>query len=355
MGEDSEQDQFQSFTQRIRQTHNEIDTFRIEYSIPMRKPNEHFSRAPGVVLSILQSHKGGTFFEGQGYWEYVQEPVVYIIASEMDILFDELMSKLNQNLRKIQTKLKQQEIFVSINGDIFIGSVVENSERKNYPKQFQFDDDMRYILSNKSRLGEPYKIIYGRNHQEKKQWSEAAKLYREAITDLTTPKIPDKGSIEMKDLLTCSVNLVGVLSHPGYNRQLTQEEQLNNDDEIASGVNIINDLLPVNSQSDFKPKVLSYHAEARMRGNRILLRNQRNVNPALNDEALISDGIFALHQMMNHLLNESDPYLEKDPIDDINVILKHLKKLNKVIPDEAAQIVNQIVRQNEFYREDFEI
>ena len=68
MGEDSKQDQFQSFTQRIRQTHNEIDTFRIEYSIPMRKPNDHFSRAPGVVLSILQSHKGGTFFEGQGYW-----------------------------------------------------------------------------------------------------------------------------------------------------------------------------------------------------------------------------------------------------------------------------------------------
>ena len=61
MGEDSEQDQFQSFTQRIRQTHNEIDTFRIEYSIPMRKPNEHFSRAPGVVLSILQSHKEALF------------------------------------------------------------------------------------------------------------------------------------------------------------------------------------------------------------------------------------------------------------------------------------------------------
>ena len=55
--------------------------FSIEISIVMRKPKGHFSRAPGVVLDILSSFGGGTFFEGQGYWKGVQEPVVYILIS----------------------------------------------------------------------------------------------------------------------------------------------------------------------------------------------------------------------------------------------------------------------------------
>ena len=33
-----------------------VSMFSIEYSIPMRKPKGHFSRAPGVLFSILQSH-----------------------------------------------------------------------------------------------------------------------------------------------------------------------------------------------------------------------------------------------------------------------------------------------------------
>ena len=55
--------------------------FSIEISIVMRKPKGHFSRAPGVVLDILSSFGGGTFFEGQGYWKGVQEPVIYILIS----------------------------------------------------------------------------------------------------------------------------------------------------------------------------------------------------------------------------------------------------------------------------------
>ena len=55
--------------------------FSIEISIVMRKPKGHFSRAPGVVLDILSTFGGGTFFEGQGYWKGVQEPVVYILIS----------------------------------------------------------------------------------------------------------------------------------------------------------------------------------------------------------------------------------------------------------------------------------
>ncbi len=41
------------------------EQFTIEFSIPMRKPKNHMSRASGVVLDILKTHKGGTFFEAK--------------------------------------------------------------------------------------------------------------------------------------------------------------------------------------------------------------------------------------------------------------------------------------------------
>ena len=82
-----------------------VNMFSIEYSIPMRKPKGHFSRAPGVLFSILESHKGGTFWEAQGYWQGVQEPVIYLMISETST-FREVEEKIRKNLMAIQNHLK---------------------------------------------------------------------------------------------------------------------------------------------------------------------------------------------------------------------------------------------------------
>ena len=81
--------------------------FSIEISIVMRKPKGHFSRAPGVVLDILSSFGGGTFFEGQGYWKGVQEPVVYILISTTGRT-EEIISLLRSKIASAQSRLKQQ-------------------------------------------------------------------------------------------------------------------------------------------------------------------------------------------------------------------------------------------------------
>ena len=68
----------------------------------MRKPKGHFSRAPGVVLDILSSFGGGTFFEGQGYWKGVQEPVVYILISTTGRT-EEIISLLRSKIASAQS------------------------------------------------------------------------------------------------------------------------------------------------------------------------------------------------------------------------------------------------------------
>jgi len=95
------------------------------------------------------------------------------------------------------------------------------------------------------------------------------------------------------------------------------------------------------------------HAEARIRGNRIQLKT-RGINLDTADDVLIRDGIFALELLNLHLEVNEEPYLEKDPIDDIKTILKHLEKLGP-IPQQARDIVDEIKRKNPHYSNDFEL
>ena len=75
----------------------------IEISIVMRKPKGHFSRAPGVILDILNTFEGGTFFQGQGFWRGVQEPIIYILISKQSNV--KLMIELLRNqIEKAQKK-----------------------------------------------------------------------------------------------------------------------------------------------------------------------------------------------------------------------------------------------------------
>ena len=319
--------------------------FSIEYSIPMRKPKGHFSRAPGVLFSILQSHKGGTFWEAQGYWQGVQEPVIYLIISETST-FREIEEKVRKNLIAIQRKLKQQEVFLKLNGNSFIDSLVPGEEVKNYPEQQEFDDDMRVVAANQSRKEEHYKIIFGRVEQGKKEWEKAIQYFQEAIMDISKNMPLESGSFDEKDLLVCSVNLIGI-----YTRNETSLSK--HQEDIDTAIQAMNKLLPYGKDSNFESSVLSLHAEARIRGNRIQLKN-RGIKLNADDNVLIRDGSFALKQLSKHLSNNAEPYLEKDPIDDINTILKHLDKLGP-IPKDALEIVDDIKRENTHYSNDFHL
>ena len=75
-----------------------FDHFGIEISIVMRKPKSHYSKAPGVIWDILNTFDGGTFFQGQGYWRGVQEPVIYIMISTKGLVKN-VIGKLTELLR----------------------------------------------------------------------------------------------------------------------------------------------------------------------------------------------------------------------------------------------------------------
>lgn len=322
-----------------------VSMFSIEYSIPMRKPKGHFSRAPGVLFSILQSHKGGTFWEAQGYWKGVQEPVIYLMISE-NSTFLKVEEKVRKNLIAIQRKLKQQQVFLKLNGNSFIDRLVSEEEVKTYPEQQEFDNDMRVVAANKSRKEEHYKIIFGRVAYENKEFEKAIQNFKEAIADISAKKPLETGSFDEKDLLVCSLNLIGIYTRDKASRS-------NNEKEIDIAIGTMDKLLPYGKASRFNSSVLSLHAEARIRGNRIQLKT-RGINLDAADDVLIRDGTFALSLLSQHLEGNEEPYLEKDPIDDIKTILKHLEKLGP-IPKEARDIVNEIKRKNSHYSNDFEL
>ena len=82
------------------------DYFNIEMSIVMRKPKGHYSRAPGMIWKILNDFNGGTFFQGQGYWQGWQEPVIYLmISTEGEV--GKILKKLELCLEEAQNRLKQ--------------------------------------------------------------------------------------------------------------------------------------------------------------------------------------------------------------------------------------------------------
>ena len=100
---------------------NSHEHFTIEISIVMRKPKGHFSRAPGVVLDILNTFEGGTFFQGQGFWRGVQEPIIYI-----------LISKQSNVKSMIESLLFQIQNFLKINLINKVGLLILDLHRKMF-------------------------------------------------------------------------------------------------------------------------------------------------------------------------------------------------------------------------------
>ena len=81
-------------------------------------------------------------------------------------------------------------------------------------------------------------------------------------------------------------------------------------------------------ESRFAVETLSKHAEGRMRGNRLKLYHSIG-NKSIAEIDLIEDGFFAVNQIVKHLDEGNSPYLEKDPIQDIATIFKHILRINQ--------------------------
>jgi len=311
--------------------------FSIEISIVMRKPKGHFSRAPGVVLDILSSFGGGTFFEGQGYWKGVQEPVVYILIStfgETEEIFNLLRSKISS----AQSKLKQQEAFLKINGTTFVGDMLGEEITDKFPNQWEFDSDMKIITANQSRSDEHYNLIYGRVDYQRGNYDGAQQKWTEMIQEFA--KKESLSQIEKRDLLKCYSNILSPKLSLG-------------DDEITSICSQFNQLLPPNATSKFSEEVLSMHAEGRMRGNRLKLYHTRQIG-LVSESDLVNDGFFALKQILTHLEKGRTPYLDYDPINDMGTIIRHIRKIDNSRNNEISTMLQNASEQFPEYKEDFD-
>lgn len=311
--------------------------FSIEISIVMRKPKGHFSRAPGVVLDILSSFGGGTFFEGQGYWKGVQEPVVYILISTTGRTED-IINLLRSKITSAQSKLKQQESFVKINGTTFVGNMLEESVTDKFPKQWEFDTDMKTITANQSRSDEHYNLIYGRVDYQRKKYDDAQKKWSEMMHEFA-----DKDTLsqtEKRDLLKCYSNILSP--------KLSLSEKV-----VERICSQFNQLLPIDLESDFDEEILSLHAEGRMRGNRLKLYRARDIG-LVKEIDLVNDGFFALNQILTHLEKGRSPYLDYDPINDIGTIIKHIRNLTNSRDNEIIAMLQDASEQFPEYKDDFD-
>ena len=314
---------------------NSHEHFTIEISIVMRKPKGHFSRAPGVVLDILNTFEGGTFFQGQGFWRGVQEPIIYILISKQSNV-KSMIELLKKKIKYAQLTLLQQEMFVKINGCSFIGSLVEEEATDDFPDQWEFDNDMKRITANQSRIDEHHKLIFGRVDYHRKEYAKAQEKWTEMINQFAQKRLLSEN--EKRDLLKCYTNI------------LSPKLDLN-DAFVKDICKQFNTLLPLKKDSKFSPEVLSKHAEARMRGNRIKLYSVIEVED-LSEEDLMMDGIFAINQISSHLESGRSPYLENDPIKDIQTIIKHIRKIGNQFDSEIKVIVNSLVSKFPKYTND---
>ncbi len=247
------------------------------------------------------------------------------------------------NLINIQTKLKQQEVFLKLNGTTYVGSLLKDSEVANFPKQWEFDDDMRAITANKTRKDEHFRIVFGRIHQEKKEFSDALKLFRDVILEL---KNQNPKTLENKrDLLICCLNILGIITRNEFKSE-------NNPDEVKDFIGIMNKILPPGQRSNFSEEILSRHAEARIRGNRLQLYSSRGLDVEIQKTVLIDDGIYAMKQIQTHLSEGTSPYLEKDPIEDLLTIKKYIEKISDSIPEEVTDILSELANENPYYSEE---
>jgi hypothetical protein len=312
--------------------------FTIEISIVMRKPKGHFSRSPGVIFDILNAFEGGTFFEGQGFWKGIQEPVIYILISKQ-MNAKSMIELLRTKIENAQLKLLQQEMFVKINGSFFLGSLVDENITKTFPDQWEFDNDMKLITVNQSRIDEHHNLIYGRADYQRGDY-EKAKLKWGKMIHL----FAKKGKLsenEKRDLLKCFTNILS--------------PQLNLKDVEVEDICVnFNKLLPLKRDSDFSAETLSKHAEARMRGNRIKLFSAKEIANVSNvsKEDLAEDGVFAIKQIASHLESGSSPYLDNDPIKDIQTIIKHINEISKQFNAQIKTIIQSLTTKFPKYNDD---
>tara|TARA_B100001250_G_scaffold43054_1_gene33967 strand:+ start:2199 stop:3284 length:1086 start_codon:yes stop_codon:yes gene_type:complete len=318
------------------------DHFTIEISIVMRKPRGHFSRAPEVIWDLLNEFGGGTFFQGQGYWEQVQEPVIYIMISSTGKV-GETINKLKQILTEGQKKMKQQAVFAKINGFAFVKSLLSDQEIETFPEQMEFDEELERTLdANKSRDGENYKLIFGRIElskgkvlKRKKDADKAQKSFEKSYNiwiELERDLLRKDGSPENeRDLLKCYSNVLD----PDIRVMLER-------DELIKTCKALLFYLPLNKDSRYGEDVLHLQAEARIRGNRINIFNELDLD-FVSDDELICDGLFAIGQIERSLGNKkmSNSYLDRNPIDDIKTIIKQMNKIG--IDEETLSKIKIII------------
>ena len=99
-------------------------------------------------------------FEGQGYWQGWQEPVIYLMIST-DGEVGKIIAKLESCLKECK-QLKQQMMFAKINGSIYIGIMLDEETVRGFPEQMVFDNDLAKLTSNQSRIDEPYQLIFAK-------------------------------------------------------------------------------------------------------------------------------------------------------------------------------------------------
>ena len=314
-----------------------FDHFGIEISIVMRKPKSHYSKAPGVIWDILNTFDGGTFFQGQGYWRGVQEPVIYIMISTKGLVTN-VIGKLTKLLRDGQIKLKQQEMYVKINGSTFVGSLVPKEMTRTFPDNMEFDDDLEIITANQSRVDENHKLIFGRVELERgrrlisdaKSSNDDKKIIKandkaqlhfiesyNIFSDLEEELLKKPETLSNnRDLLKCYSNVLD-----------PKIRQFMKADEIKYACQELVSLLPLNQKSEYQNQ-LNKHAEARIRGNRIniLIGMEYEI---VSKQDLYDDGLFAFKQIISFLNPEhkNTPYLDKDPINDLKTIIRLINKI----------------------------
>ena len=328
------------------------DHFTIEISIVMRKPRGHFSRAPEVIWDLLNEFGGGTFFQGQGYWEQVQEPVIYIMISSTGKV-GETINKLKQILTEGQKKMKQQAVFAKINGFAFVKSLLSDQEIETFPEQMEFDEELERTLdANKSRDGENYKLIFGRielskgkDLKRKGKVKEAKECFKKSYNlwiELERDLLRKEGSAENeRDLLKCYSNVLD----PDIRKVLQEEKEIEEDQKLEQLNRTCKALLfylPLNKDSRYGEDVLHLQAEARIRGNRINIFNELDLD-FVSDYELICDGLFAIGQIERSLGNKkmSNSYLDRNPIDDIKTIIKQMNKIG--IDEETLSKIKTII------------
>ena len=65
-----------------------------------------------------------------------------------------------------------------------MGNLLDESVTNTFPKQWEFDTDMKTITANQSRSDEHYNLIYGRVDYQRGKYEDAQQKWTEMIQEL---------------------------------------------------------------------------------------------------------------------------------------------------------------------------